>query len=75
MKIIIGAIALALSVPALAQTTSDEHKMDCCEKKQPDGKECCCCKDMAKKDHEQHKDHQPKADGDKAHQGHDGHAH
>ena len=66
-KIIFGAIALALAVPTAAQAVPEpEHKMECCEKMKAEGKECCC-KDMAKKDHEMKQDHQPKADGEHAH--------
>jgi len=49
-KLIFGAIALAIAVPAAAQTAPAEHKMDCCEKMKAEHKECCC-KDMAGKDH------------------------
>ncbi len=63
-KMMLGAIALAIAVPAYAQTPPAEPKADCCEKKQ-DGKECCCCKHM---DHKGHGEH----GGD--HQGHDKHA-
>jgi hypothetical protein len=71
-KMIFGAIALAIAVPAAAQTApAPEHKMECCEKMKAEGKECCC-KDMAQK-HDA-KDHQPKADGE-ANDGHGEHAH
>lgn len=74
-NILFGAIALAIAVPAAAQTAPAEHKMECCEKMKAEGKECCC-KDMAKKDHESHgkQDHQPKAGGDSGHEGHGEHA-
>lgn len=73
MKMLIGAIALAMAVPAAAQTAPEEHKMECCEKMKAEGKECCC-KGMAKKDHDMKQDHQPKADG-ADHKGHGEHAH
>ena len=74
MKILIGAMALAIAVPAAAQTAPPEHKMECCEKMKAEGKECCC-KDMAKKDHDMKQDHQPKGDGERGHDGHGEHAH
>ena len=73
MKTLIGAIALILAAPALAQAAPAEHKMECCEKMKAEGKECCC-KDMAKKDHDMKQDHQPKADG-ADHKIHGEHAH
>ena len=73
MKILIGAMALAIAVPAAAQTAPPEHKMECCEKMKAEGKECCC-KDMAKKDHDMKQDHQPTADG-ADHKDHGEHAH
>jgi hypothetical protein len=73
-KMIFGAIALAIAVPAAAQTAPAEApKADCCEKMKAEGKECCC-KDMAGKDHAEHGKHQPKADGDAGHEGHGDHA-
>ena len=74
MKTLIGAIALVLAAPALAQAAPAEHKMECCEKMEAEGKECCCCKDMANKDHDMKHDLQPKADGED-HKGHGEHAH
>lgn len=76
MKMMIGAIALALAVPALAQTApASEHKMDCCEKMKAEGKQCCC-KDMDGKDHAEHgKKHDGKAAGEESHQGHDKQSH
>lgn len=73
MKMLIGAIALAIAVPAAAQTAPAEHKMECCEKMKAEGKECCC-KDMAKKDHDMKQGHHPKADGE-GHKDHGEHAH
>jgi len=49
MKILFGAIALIIAVPAAAQT-APAPKADCCEKMKAEGKECCC-KDM---DHSKH---------------------
>ena len=73
MKMIIGALALSLAVPAVAQTAPavDPHaghqmpaqqgdKKDCCEKMKAEGKECCC-KDMAGKGHDM-KQHQSGAE-------------
>jgi hypothetical protein len=73
-KMMFGAIALALAVPAFAQTAPAEPKAGCCEKMKTEGKECCC-KDMAKKDHDMKQDHSPKADGERGHDGHGEHAH
>ena len=69
MKMIFGAIALFLAVPAVAQTAPaadahaghqmpahEEEKKGCCEKMKAEGKECCC-KDMAGKGHDM-KEHQ-----------------
>lgn len=51
MKILFGAIALIIAVPAAAQTApAPAPKADCCEKMKAEGKECCC-KDM---DHSKH---------------------
>jgi hypothetical protein len=73
-KMIFGAIALTIAVPAFAQTApAPEPKADCCEKMKAEGKECCC-KDMAKKDHGMKQDHSPKTDGGAAHEGHGEHA-
>jgi hypothetical protein len=71
-KLIFGAIALAIAVPAAAQTAPAEHKMDCCEKMKSEHKECCC-KDMDHKDHAKgdakHGDkHDAKPDEHKNHQ-------
>lgn len=74
MKMIFGAIALAIAVPAAAETAPAEQKMACCEKMKAEGKECCC-KDKAGKGHEMKQDHQPKADGERGHDGHGEHAH
>ena len=64
-KMIFGAIALAIAVPAAAQTAPEaEHKMKCCEKMKAEGKECCC-KEMAGKGHESHGKHDSKT-GDEA---------
>jgi hypothetical protein len=76
-NIVFGAIALAIAVPAAAQTAPAEPKtMECCEKMKAEGK-ACCCKDMAGKDHGElgKQDHQPKADDGAAHDGHGEHAH
>ena len=73
MKRLVGAIALILAAPALAQAAPSESKMECCEKMKAEGKECCC-KDMAKQGHDMKQDQQPKADGE-AHKGHGDHAH
>lgn len=74
-KMMFGAIALAIAVPAMAQTPpAPEHKMECCEKMKAEGKECCC-KDMAKKGDEKQQEQKPKADGGAAHDGHGEHAH
>mgnify|MGYP003580168379 CR=1 FL=1 len=71
MKTLIGAIALTLAAPALAQTAqAPEPKQDCCEKMKSEGKECCC-KDMAGKGHEAH---DMKSDGERGHDGHGEHA-
>ncbi len=72
-KIILGAIALTIAVPAYAQTAPAEPKAGCCEKMKAEGKECCC-KDMAHKDHDMKQDQKPKADGGAAPQG-QGHGH
>ena len=66
-KLICGAIALALAVPAAAQTAPAEPKADCCEKTKAEGKECCC-KDMAGKGHGERGEH-----GGHAKSGHEGH--
>jgi len=51
MKILFGAIALIIAVPAAAQTApAPAPKADCCEKMKAEGKECCC-NDM---DHSKH---------------------
>ena len=84
MKTIIGALALFLTMPAVAQTApaADPHaghqmpaqqgeKKDCCEKMKAEGKQCCC-KDMAGKRHDM-KQHQ--ADGERGSGGQAGHAH
>jgi hypothetical protein len=73
-KMIFGAIALAIAVPAAAQAAPAEPKADCCEKMKAEGKECCC-KDMAQKDHDMKQGHQPKADSGAAHDSHGEHAH
>ena len=74
-NIMCGAIALAIAVPAAAQTAPAEHKMECCEKMKAEGKQCCC-KDMANKDHGEHGQHdqQPKDDSGAGHEGHGQHA-
>ena len=71
-KMMLGALALAVAVPAYAQTPPAEHKTECCDKMMQDGKDCCCCKDMAGKGHDGHAKHD-KAKADAAHQGHEGH--
>jgi hypothetical protein len=54
MKILFGAIALIIAVPAAAQTApAPAPKADCCDKMKAEGKECCC-KDM------DHSEHDPK---------------
>ena len=83
MKMILGAFALFLAVPAVAQTApatdphaghqmpaQEGHKMDCCEKMKAEGKECCC-KDMDGKGHDM-KQHQ--SGSERGHDGHAGHA-
>ena len=57
MKSYLTAVALTIALPtvALAQTPPPPApKMECCEKMKADGKECSCCKDMAKKDQSGH---------------------
>ena len=74
MKTLIGAMALTLAVPALAQTApTPEAKQDCCDKMKAEGKECCC-KDMAKKDHDV-KQHGKQGGAEHGHDGHEGHTH
>jgi hypothetical protein len=52
MKILFGAIALIIAVPAAAQTApAPAPKADCCEKMKAEGKECCC-KDMDQSKHD-----------------------
>ena len=54
MKKILTAIALTIAIPAVAQAQAapaPAAKMECCEKMKAEGKECCC-KDMAKMDHD-----------------------
>ncbi len=81
MKILIGAIALFLAAPVMAQAApAPAPKADCCEKMKAEGKECCC-KDMdhSKMDHSKmdHSKHDMKAGPDSAsgHQDGEGHAH
>ena len=84
MKTIIGAFALFLASPAVAQPApaADPHaghqmpaqqgeKKDCCEKMKAEGKECCC-KGMAGKGHDM-KQHQ--TDGERGSAGQAGLAH
>lgn len=74
-KMLFGALALAVAVPAYAQTAPEpEHKMECCEKMKAQGKECCC-KDMAGNHHADHDKKQPKADHGPSHDGHGEHKH
>ena len=69
----LSAIALTIALPAAAfaqAAPAPAPKMECCEKM----KDCCCCKEMAGKGHDQHGE---KAGGD-PHAGHDkpaGHQH
>ena len=63
MKILFGAIALIIAVPAAAQTApAPAPKADCCERMKAEGKECCCkehAKDHAGNgDHAEHDSHQ-----------------
>lgn len=52
MKKILTAVALSIALPAVAHAqAAPAAKEDCCEKMKAEGKECCCCKDMAGKDH------------------------
>lgn len=64
-KLMIGAMALALAVPAMAQTPPEEPKKECCDKHEGDCAECDCCEDMADKDHAKH--------GEDGHKGHEKH--
>lgn len=77
MKMLIGALALALAlaVPAFAQAApAPEAKQHCCEKMKEEGKQCCC-KDMARMDHDM-KGHGKQGDGARGgHDDHAGHAH
>ena len=69
MKKMLTAIALTIAIPAVAHAQAapaPAMKMACCEKMKADGKDCCC-KDMAKMDHEKH---DMKAGAD-PHAGHD----
>ena len=69
MKKILTAIALSITIPAVAHAQvapAPAPKMACCEKMKAEGKECCC-KDMAKMDHSKH---DMKAGAD-PHAGHD----
>ena len=53
MKSYLTAVALAIALPAVANAQTapaPAPKMECCEKMKADGKDCGCCKDMAKKD-------------------------
>lgn len=75
MKKILTALALSIALPAVAHAqAAPAPKEDCCEKMKAEGKECCCCKDMAGKDHAAHDMKHMDA---KAPQGetHDGHQH
>ena len=57
MKSYLTAVALAIALPAVANAQTapaPAPKMECCEKMKADGKDCSCCKDMAKKDHSGH---------------------
>ena len=77
MKKILTAIALSIALPAVAHAQAapaPTAEKDCCEKMKAEGKECCCCKDMAGKDHAKHDMKQMDA---KAPQGetHDSHQH
>lgn len=68
MKKLLTAIALSIVVPAVAHAqAAPAPKADCCEKMKAEGKECCCCKEMAKMDHGKH----GMKDGADAHVGHD----
>ena len=52
MKKILGAIALSIAIPSIAQAQAAQApKMPCCEKMK---EKCACCKDMAGKGHEGH---------------------
>ena len=54
MKKILTAIALTIAIPTVAQAQAAPApavKMECCEKMKAEAKECCC-KDMAKMDHD-----------------------
>ena len=57
MKSYLTAVALAIALPAVANAQTapaPAPKMECCEKMKADGKDCSCCKDMAKKDQSGH---------------------
>jgi hypothetical protein len=71
MNKILTAIALSIALPAVAHAqTAPAPKEDCCEKMKAEGKECCCCKDMAGKEHTGHdmKQHDGKSSEHDAHQ-------
>lgn len=52
MKKFLGAIALSIAIPSIAQAqAAPASKMDCCEKMQ---ETCACCKGMAGKGQEGH---------------------
>lgn len=59
-----GALALALATPAFAAepaATPEKPKCECCEKKEGEGKKCCCDKDKqvasAQDNHDGHDAH------------------
>ena len=55
MNKLLTAIALSIALPAVANAqAAPQPKADCCEKMKADGKDCACCKDMAKMDHSKH---------------------
>ena len=65
MKKILGAIALAIAIPSIAQAqAAPAPTMACCEKMK---EKCTCCKDMAGKGHEGH----DMSGGKDPHAGHD----
>ena len=71
MKKILTALALSIALPAVAYAqAAPAPKEDCCEKMKAEGKECCCCKHMAGKDHAGHdmKQHEAKPSAHDAHQ-------
>jgi hypothetical protein len=71
MNKILTAIALSIALPAVAHAqAAPAPKEDCCEKMKAEGKECCCCKDMAGKEHAGHdmKQHDGKSSEHDTHQ-------